>query len=523
MGKRAGLLLIATVGLALSFSGCGGGSTTGIFSGAPPPPSGIQQLFFVDNAASTASVTRGTLYAVDPSNPTQPAICTDNVNRSSIRMAYSATFGAGSQIVSGVAPYALVYERGGTLFRVDGNLSARRISQGGIADNLVFLSLVFDVVEPENSWIIFRNGNNHRAVRLGTADTVPPIAVPGTEVLRDIRDGGSSVSGWLVRNSVVSSDVVNYCGVDFSGCSFVKNVTTSANVLGAFPSGDLLVRFDDQAFIFYPKRQQQQLPALSGLLYTFSGTSGWTSQESGNAIYFSDGGNIRKVESSGYGTPPTLTAVVDDATADVRITDILPTGGANLVYLRRSTTDGAATIFSVPKDGSDAPIVIEEANGVAESIVDVQVAGNRIFYNLMDAGTPVAYTVLADNTASLQQGDSYWTGGTVPDTFPVSGELPIDRVFLVRMDPAVGLDNATVISYKASTFDDPITMGTLKPDAGENITDFHISGNFGQRLLGTATIGSQSDVYYLDAVTPGSLKRVLKTPDLDETPIDPLD
>src|SRR5512145_1149399 len=138
MGKRHGLLLIATLGLALSFSGCGGGSTTGIFSGAPPPPSGIQQLFFADNATGA---TRGTLYAVESTIPTQPTIFTDNVNQRSLTMAYSGRFDAASQTVSGVAPYALVYERGGTLFRVDGNLSARQISQVGIADNLSSLGL----------------------------------------------------------------------------------------------------------------------------------------------------------------------------------------------------------------------------------------------------------------------------------------------------------------------------------------------------------------------------------------------
>ena len=514
MGKRIGLLPVASLAIALSFPGCGGGDKTGLFSDPPPttttPP--IAQIFFTDNAAGAA---RGTLYAVDTSNPTQPAIYTDNVNRPSMRLAYSGNFDAAGQTVSGVAPYALVYEQAGSLYRVDGNLSRRRISQGGIADNLFELSLLQDTADPEKSWIVFRNGVERKAVRLGTADTAPPISVPGTG-LWDIRSAAGSVSGWLIADG----GALRHRNLDFSDLRFVMNVTTSAHLLGRFSSGDLLLRVDGRVFIYYPEPR-----ALSGLLYTFNNPDiiPWTSTESGSSIWFSDGANILKVENSGYGTIPISTSVVDDATADVWISEILPTDGGNVVYLRRSTISNAATISSVPASGGSGT-VIEVADGVSSSIGNVNVAGNRVYYSLSDAsGARSAINVLSDNSSRVSIGDSYWSGATAPDTFPASGHLPIDRIFLVRMDPTVGLDNATVISYAASTFADPLTLGALTPDPGESIADFSIGWNIGPRLLGTAIVGSQSDVYYLDAVTPGSLKRVLKTPNLSETPIDPID
>jgi hypothetical protein len=202
-------------------------------------------------------------------------------------------------------------------------------------------------------------------------------------------------------------------------------------------------------------------------------------------------------------------------------------------------SSGTSTeIKSVPKSGG-TPVSLATASGGNDLFI-LYTKGSKVYYNIRTTITSPVYSlkpvvagvVNEDGTGKVETADANWVGGTFKTTYDadetINLEALLDKFYLIEGydigGTSGGYAGATIKVVDAASATIGATIGTLPTT--DNLSSFQCFG-FGDDSLCSALVvidplpappafPIQTDIYFVNAATAGSLTRVTSTTNENE-------
>jgi hypothetical protein len=507
----------------------------------------------------------GSLVAVDPANPESPVSVEagdDIVEGASGYLLSVYTFMRGdynnlTKIISEYGPDTLLYAKtDGRLYKIPAqqgaSLTPVPVSSEQEADQIcveVGETIVYpgittadDLSNRDQSQFVYSlpgddnscdtiQDNIWKMVRVGMDSSEAPIAAyQPVLALKDL-DNDASIQHWLVNDS----SELKRCDATFAQCGEV--IGQAANeVYGVFDLGlhHHLLQIDNQLVIYNIDSNTLSRPIFTIPQGTF--VSSFAVDE--HNIFFANATSIYRApidgseEASEIGVETTVTQQpVPPASNLIALND-------KLIYVKAAhATGGDAEIRVLDKTGG-TPDTLVTAEGAEQGFIFTQ--GERIYYyfeasDSMASGRSRYLPRLAGimdelGTKQMEVSNAAWIGWSQSRKLSAvkdSAQAWIrDKLILGEYNPSdQDISGMTLKSFDGATGSELATLGNV-PDL-EELLRFSCQSGYDSDLLCEARLRItpepahpepfyQNDIYYLDAMTNGSITRVTDTPDKSE-------
>lgn len=531
-GKSFVLPVVTSLFLIGCGGGGGGGDSTPVSSNPPAAPVTAPATYLFYSAS---------LHAVDPANAAAPMLV--DANATQARQIFHASYDGATRTASGIHARSIVYVSGGKVWKVSalvsdgvpgsaGNQPVQLSSESAISTSpdttLCFAWVADDYGNHNNARYAYKLAGTDgscnttddvvKLVALGMSSTTAPLGLPpGWEPMVAIHDpnSGALIAALFLdrsRNELVRRNA------DLTGSATVvkQGVTTKARDVLVTNDNRMFLDIDGDLYLYNLATGQ-----LSASLFSSGSTSTELVGDSdGSALYFMTLNGATAI----YKFPFSGTSAVDRVTLaqEVSGTAIWATIGLTsnrIAYVTYTAGSSTFELKSVAKTGG-APIPL--VGPTSESLMLIAAAGNRVYYNRGGVGTStsVAAVINEDGSSPVTLPGSSWAGVSVPTTVTTGETFAVSRVLLAEFNVVTGtLSGGTLTSYDATTYSNPVTLGTI-PDG---VSWLFLWGN-DSRLLGFVFApdgngGSQTDIVFVDTATAGSLVRVTDTPGVRESEV----
>ena len=501
-------LVSGTLSLSVILSGCSGSSsnadptlTPNTTEASNPPSTSGSYLFY-----------SGSINAVDPAAPASPITLeagTDIVAHSDNTF-LAGTYDLATKTYNNLHAHAIVYAKtDGKLYKASAlkSSSTPTPTQLSSEDKVCIIETVaWDIVNPDNSQIVYttpgpngtcRNSDDvTNIVRLGMSATDTPVDFPFKDLVTALGDGATGgFSGWLVNDA----GALKRCNVNFNCGGSLKTITN-------------YISYEEQSADY-------TLLNIDGLHYVYDSTASTLSAPihtlndniSGANRVISDAGKFYFIP--GTARKSIYAVPVDGSTeATLVVTDV-----DNIIEVNFSTNkllySTATAIKTVAKTGgTPTPIV----SGAFTTIRLTAVTGNHVYYNFSNGMFPTAGMIDDDGNNKSETTNTQWqalvfgTSWNFSDTIPPVSTL-IRTEGYDALGAGKGFAGATVRAFTAANKTEVGVLGTLPAD----ISTIECAA-FGANMLCDGLNSTQTDIFFLNAETPGSLVRVTNTPTKNE-------
>lgn len=483
--------------------------------------SNAEKLFWVD-CGPEFDCTNAKLYYVDSSSATPKAVLFDTgvyvhdyddisdfKRISSIGYSFlTGTLDLITYQITNIKTSYIFYFKGGKIWLVDTTtLAKRRLSnESGITSaTLCDYEKFADMMNPNDSSISYRlkgpdgqcdTGDDiYHLVKLGMISTTPPINIPLCKYIHEILLD----SRYIVENYCSNPWRLEICSTDLSSCKKITEFTDSTD-----PEN-----FDKRYIMLIVDCKLMSYDYISDslcTLYTPASDECVRSDarlDKDGYVYFSNKKYVPPFTTTIYKVPANCGNPVklgEITTTYVPDEDELETSPTHVVFLWRESSSSAEHVYSFSK-GGETPVVINDA------CINGGIAGQ--YYFCEDKNGNVNRVNL-DGTERIKRSSSQLNGRTYggsADWFyginPSTGRVFISDISNNLRSYAINED-----------FRNPtkgISIGTVPV----NLSNFDIF-DFGLDMLGIGIrrfTGSSfgTDILFLDATTPSSLKRLTNT------------
>ncbi|MCF6257470.1 MAG: hypothetical protein L3K25_14415 [Gammaproteobacteria bacterium] len=544
--KSNSYLFGATFLAATLLAACGGGAgsdTPTIGAGGGGGATGSGYLFY-SGLLGVGGSNSGVLYAVDPANPTSPVAVEagENAIMGTIRTIRSGSYNGTTQTISDAHSYALIYAKtDGRFYRISalksGSLTPVQVSNESKANQLctnvggrILLdgdTVISDLANPDNSQYVYSlpgmdnncgtGDDEWKMIRLGMgAGDAPVHAKLSLQVLTDYATG--AISGWMVNDA----GGLKHCDANFANCGVsVTSIVSDANVLLEIDilGQRYLMEIDDQLFVYDANTKTLSAPLLAISSGSFVGSP----VTDGTMVYFS-------YETSVYQIPVDGSSMAVEFIAETDRIAVMELTDSKVIY------QIGAEIKSVDKTGGPINLLVSAAS---DDNVYFFITGSRIYYSIFNTkslvipmGNDIIKAGIVDENGNVELEflDAAWVGTTFSTSFDLNDSIN-------RFDDPVGVilaegdgndfSGATLKLFDAASGVESVTLGTL-PTSADLPTFF--CGGYENNVLCSASVNItpapalpalpfQSDVFFINSATAGSLARVTNTGDKNEAPL----
>lgn len=546
-----GLRVVMGCSLAVALTACGGGGG----DGSSPPSSGGDSGGSRGSTESSYLFYTGSLSAVDPANPALPIGVEPGSDLGTVVAAFqSGTYNSATKILTDLHIHALIYTKtDGKFYKVSalksGSLTPVQVSSESAADDLCVNAMhgtanFTDYAHVDSSPYLYAlpGADNNcetgddvwRMVRLGMSSTDAPVAAkPPVMALGDVATG--AISGWLVHDA----GVLKKCDANFAACgTAVTVVTNKVNVMLGLGSNRHLLNIDDQLFVY-----DGNANTLSASLFTIPAKTSVSALAADDGfLYFAHEKTLYKAPSDGRVVASVLATESDNIGFQMAVT------AGKVVYTTRAQLSAGVLIkaaqLKVADKTSGALAQLATASTADEAFFFVN--GNNIYYSLTDyiasatgllTIAPIVAGVIDEAGGGKSETvNATWGGGAI---FPTSIDLnksaslayPPEKMIRIEGYDALGsgkgFAGGTLKIFDAATGTAGVTLGTLP-----TTEDFSSMNCFGagdntlcQAIItitpppALPTLPFQTDVFFINTATAGSLTRVTATTDKNEAPV----
>jgi hypothetical protein len=356
-----------------------------------------------------------------------------------------------------------------------------------------------------------------KMIRLGMgAGDAPVPAKRSLQALTDYATG--AISGWMVNDA----GGLKHCDTHFANCGVsVTSIVSDANVLLEIDilGQRYLMEIDGQLFVYDANAKTLSTPLFS----ISSGSSVGSPVTDGAMVYFG-------YENSIYQIPVDGSSMAIEFVAETERIAVMELTASKVIY------QVGAEIKSVDKTGGSANLLVSAAS---DDNVYFFITGSRIYYSIFNnkpLTIPMANDIIkagiVDENGNVESEflDAAWVGTTFSTSFDLNDSIN-------RFDDPVGVilaegdgndfSGATLKLFDAASGVESVTLGTL-PTSADLPTFF--CGGYENNVLCSASINItpapalpalpfQSDVFFINSATAGSLARVTNTGDKNEAPL----
>ncbi len=543
--KSNSYLFGATFLAATLLAACGGGGgsdTPTIGAGGGGGATGSGYLFY-SGLLGVGGSNPGVLYAVDPANPTSPIAVEagENAIMGTIRTIRSGSYNGTAQTISDAHSYAVIYAKtDGRFYRISalksGSLTPVQVSSESKANQLctnvggrILLdgdTVISDLANPDNSQYVYSlpgmdnncgtGDDEWKMIRLGMGAGDAPV--PAKRSLQALTDYATGViSGWMVNDA----GGLKHCDTHFANCGVsVTSIVSDANVLLEIDilGQRYLMEIDDQLFVYDANTKTLSAPLLTISSGSFVGSP----VTDGTTVYFGYETSIYQVPVNGSSMAVEFLAETDHITA-------MELTASKVIY------QVGAEIKAVNKAGGLASLLVSAAS----DNVYFFITGSRIYYSIFNPnslvipmGNDIIKAGIVDENGNVESEflDAAWVGTTFSTSFDLNDSIN-------RFDDPVGVilaegdgndfSGATLKLFDAASGVESVILGTL-PTSADLPTFF--CGGYEDNVLCSASVNItpapalpalpfQSDVFFINSATAGSLARVTNTGDKNEAPL----
>lgn len=509
----------------------------------------VDTVKVVINNSSTVGDTETLLFythslnSVDPNKPSDPNLIetTENLVTDSLfgitlptqreSLVRSGVYNGISNIISDVRTYAAIYpKKNGKLYKtsalISGSHTPVQVSNESLAHQMCDLvdgGVKSDFANVDNSQYVYRLSGTDEVC--DTADDIWKMVTIGMDAMQspimaktpviDIADANTgAISGWLV----IDNGALQRCDADFTDCSFIVAVTDYANYKLKMADNFYLLEIDNQLFSY-----NTSSGVLSSAIFTFiNGTHITVAASDSSMAYFGHGNALYQFPVDGASIATILTSETNDI-------QIVTPSVSNVIY-QVGVNGLGKEIKSISKIGGTAISLAKVTND--DDIVLMEVNNTYIYYNIRNMAAsegqisilPILAGVVDEvGTKKEETPIAAWIGAAWDSSFDTSTTNSYGNSKTVLLAEGFNIENtaggfagAKVISIDAvSAIAGPV-LGTF--ESSSNITNIYCLG-FGPNVLCNAshvidpvpqTAGSpeQTDIYFLNSVTPNTLTRV---------------
>ncbi len=529
--------------LLVACGGGRGGDDTPIIGPGGGGVTGAGYLFY-SGLLGVGNSNPGVLYAVDPANPTSPVAVEagENAIMGTIRTIRSGSYNGTTQTITDSHSHALIYAKtDGRFYRISalksGSLTPVQVSSESKANQLctnvggrILLdgdTVISDLANPDNSQYVYSlpgmdnncgtGDDEWKMIRLGMgAGDAPVPAKRSLQALTDYATG--AISGWMVNDA----GGLKHCDANFANCGIsVTSIVSDANVLLEIDilGQRYLMEIDDQLFVYDANAKALSAPLLSISSGSFVGSP----VTDGSTVYFGYETSIYQVPVDGSSMAVEFLAETDHIAA-------MELTASKVIY------QVGAEIKAVNKAGGLASLLVSAAS---DDNVYFFITGSRIYYGIFNNKPPtipmandIIKAGIVDENGNIESEflDAAWVGTTFSTSIDLND--PVSRfddpvgVILAEGD-GNGFSGAILKSFDAASGVEGVTLGALP--TSDDLPVF-FCGGYENNVLCSASVNInpapalpalpfQSDVFFINSVTAGSLARVTNTGDKNEAPL----
>ncbi|GAA6171319.1 hypothetical protein NBRC116592_09890 [Colwellia sp. KU-HH00111] len=505
------------------------------------------------NAGNTESYlfyTHG-LHAVDSNSPASPVLveATENLITESLfgitipsqreSIIKNAVYNQATKVLTGVHNYAVIYPKtDGHLYKISalksGSLTPVQVSNENSAQKMCNTRsdrAKSDFSNVENSQYVYSlPGNDNtcdtaddvwKMVTISMDSTQAPI-IAKTPVIDFMNSTTGAIDGWLVNDA----SALKRCDASFDNCSLIASVVSSVNYKLKMADNFYLLDIDGQLFSYNIADN-----TLSSSIFTpTNGTNITVAASDGVNTYFGH-------ENSLYQFPVDGSSVATVLTTDTNEIQIV-TPAVNSIVYQVGTNGLGQAIQSIPKTGGTViNLAMISAN---DDLVMMGVDNNLIYYNIRkttaNQGEVVIEPVIAGIINEIgsnknERVSAAWVGGAWSSEFNLNTNNSYGNTKTAFLVEGFNINNtggghagATLTAVDARSGVSGVVLGQF--ETTEELQYIYCLG-FEPSVLCSVThtidpapalpnLPIQTDIYYLNTETAGSLTRVTNTEDENE-------
>jgi hypothetical protein len=495
--------------------------------------------------------------AVDAASPVSPITVEAGNDVVTAKVVDAGAYDGAAKIVSGLRRHALVYAKSdGRIYRTSalksGSLAPVQVSSENnahrLCDSVDFLAP--DFANSDNAQYVYRLGDASGAcdtandewkmvrLRMGAGDA-PIAAKRPLAVLGDLATG--AIAGWLVFDGTVvrgARDGVNgdlrKCDANFANCgaSLFKVVGSSLPDFVRLGLGlnRFVLELGGQLFVY-----DGNTGMLSAPVFTIpSETTAGPLAADRSHVYFANVAVRSRAGAAIYKFPIDASASASMLAAEAdSIGTQMDTTASKVIYAAIDAGLSTSRLKAVDKSAGTVATLAETA-GAYDGFFFV--SGNVVYYTFQGLGgrtgtiTPVLAGMVDENGANKSAlAGAGWYGWIYPDAADLSlGASGYRPKTMIRVEGYAGLGSGlgfaggALTSFDSATGTQIAALGTLPAEAAiAAITCFGYGDSNGLCSVATqpGRVPVQTDIFFIDALTAGSLLRVTNTADKSETPL----
>jgi len=519
-------------GSSSSSSSSGGSSSGGSSSGGSSGGATATYLLYSSGPSFDDSI-----YGVDPAAPATPVSVDVGTTEIIVTSLFNGTLNPATQVLSDVHQRAAVYARtNGRLYKAStlksGTPTPAQLSSETQATTLCDISSTSslaaetetDFVDFNNSQIVYRLpgidddcgtvDDVFHMVRYGMSATDAPIAAK-EPVVGILNVSTGAIAGWLV----LDAGALRRCDANFVNCGVaLMTGVTEATVLDGLRLDRFLLQLNNLVRVYDGASGVLSMP-----IFTLTSTTPDALTSDNNSLYFAETtGTGASAVSRIYRAPADGSAVATTVVTEMGSTGIsrLLIVGSNLIYSTRTVSVSA--IKSVAAAGGSGTSLL--AASVPSSVFLLNVNMGTLYYILITGQDflPTAGKMDATGGNRVDVPNSEWVGmALAPNIDLTMGSSGFSYTTALRADgynasnTALGFANGSLRAVDLST-NVLTTLGTFPADLR-----FLFCGGFGSALLCEGQMNPfQTDIFYANASTAGSLVRVTNTVNRSEFPVE---
>ena len=518
----------------------------------------VDTISITINSNNTAGTTDTFLFythslsAVDPSNPASPIQieATENLITDLLfgftllptqreGFVRSALYNSTKKTLTDLHTYAVIYPKiDGRLYKASALKSSSQtpvqVSNENLAQQMCDMAdggVKSDFANVENSQYVYRlsgvdelcdtTDDIWNMVTIGMdSDQSPILAKPPIIDIGDTDTG--ALTAWLVNDN----NALQRCDANFTNCSFIREVTDYVNYKLKMADQFYLLEIDNQLFSYDISSN-----TLSSAIFTIAnGTYITVAASDANMTYFGHGNTLYQFPVDGSTTATILTSEANEI-------QIVTPSTSNVIY-QIGINGLGKEVKSIPKAGG-AAINLAVASG-DDNITITGVSNTHIYYNISNISgtqtgvniTPILAGVINETGGNkVEKLTSAWIGAAWNTNFDSSTTNSYGNaktVFLAEgfniANTAGGFAGAKVTSIDAVSAAEGAVLGTF--ETSDDLQNIYCLG-FGPSLLCNAShaidpppvlpkLPVQTDIYFLNAMTPNSLMRVTRSENENE-------
>ena len=511
----------------------------------------------IDNTSSAVVDTETLLFythslnSVDPTNPNSPTIIetTENLVTESLfgitlptqreSLVRSGIYNSTTNSINDVHTYAVVYpKKNGRLYKINALKSGShipvQISNENLAHqvcDLVDGGVISDFANVEKSQYVYRlsgideicdtTDDIWKMVTIDMDATQSPI-IAKTPVINITDENTGEISGWLV----IDNGTLQRCDANFTDCSFIVAIIDDVNYKLKIAENFYLLEIDNQLFSYNISNN-----TLSSAIFTIAnGTHITVAASDSSMVYFGQGNILYQFPADGTSVATVLTSETDEI-------QIVTPSVSNVIY-QVGVNGSGVEVKSIPKTSGTA-ISLAAATG-DNDIVLMEVNNTYIYYNIrnmtVDQGqisiAPILAGVVNETGGSkVETPTAAWIGSAWDTSFDTSTTNSYNNSKTVLLaegfnlvNTAGGFAGAKVTSVDAVSAVSGSVLGTF--EVSSKLTNIYCLG-FGANVLCNVShtidpvpqlpeFPEQTDIYFLNAVTPNTLIRVTNSENENE-------